>query len=112
MSTWSKELPFPITVCNENGVILEMNDKSIELFEQDGGAGLIGKQLQDCHPEPSKTKLFEMLKSHLPNTYLSIADGCVSLNHESPWFEDGIFKGFVEFNIPLPADISNKFNRE
>jgi len=102
---WVSELPIPITVCDENGIILSMNLKSIELFNEDGGQNLIGKSLLDCHPEPSKTKLLMMMNTHLPNTYVSEIDGKSSLIHESPWFENGVFKGYVEFNIPLPSNI-------
>ena len=38
---WTTELPFAITVCDKDGNILEMNDKSKKTFEK-WGANLIG----------------------------------------------------------------------
>ena len=51
------------------GIILEMNDKSAETFEMDGGLNLIGQNLIDCHPEPAKSKLIEMMKTQSKNVY-------------------------------------------
>ena len=56
---WVKELPAAVTVCDADGTILFMNDMSIKAFEEDGGAALVGTNLLDCHPEPSRSKLEE-----------------------------------------------------
>ena len=66
---WVKEFPGDITVCDAAGVILEMNDGAVEAFHKQGGAGLIGTNLLDCHPEPSRTKLEGMLASGASNVY-------------------------------------------
>ena len=34
---WIKEFPAAITVCDAEGIILEMNDKAAKTFEKDGG---------------------------------------------------------------------------
>ncbi len=57
---WVKEFPASITVCDIEGVILYMNDLAIEVFKDDGGVSLIGTNLLECHPEPSRTKLKNM----------------------------------------------------
>ena len=41
---WSKYFPAAITVTDEAGAIIELNDVSIENFQKDGGADLIGKK--------------------------------------------------------------------
>lgn len=38
-----------------------MNNKTVEIFKDDGGNELIGKNLLDCHPEPACFKLQRML---------------------------------------------------
>ena len=58
---WAKEFPAAITVCDAAGVILEMNDLAAAAFEKDGGRRLVGANLLDCHPEPSRTQVREML---------------------------------------------------
>ena len=46
-----------------------MNDRAAQSFAADGGAGLIGSNVLDCHPEPARTKLSEMLAQGLANVY-------------------------------------------
>ena len=60
--SWVKEFPGAITVCDSRGIILEMNAKAVENFKQDGGRKLIGKNLFDCHPEPARTKLKDLME--------------------------------------------------
>ena len=43
-----KEAPISVTVCDKDGVILDMNDKSISTFTKDGKS-LAGQSLLDCH---------------------------------------------------------------
>ena len=38
LETWSKEVNFPVTICDKDGIIVAMNDRSIGLFSDDGGA--------------------------------------------------------------------------
>ena len=100
MINWWNEIDFPITVCDTGGIILEMNRASILNFAKDGGETLIGKSLLDCHPEPARTKLVEMLKSRTSHTYKSRKSN--RLVRQFPWYQDGFYMGFVEMLIPLP----------
>lgn len=102
---WSTEIPMPVTVCNKEGVIVEMNNQSRLLFKDDGGDKLIGKSLLDCHPEPSRTKLVQLLESRKSNTYVSSENGVKKLIHEMPWYIDGEYQGFVEILIDLPENV-------
>ena len=54
---WVQEFPGAVTVCDRDGVILAMNDKSVRTFESDGGAALIGSNLFGCHPEPALSRV-------------------------------------------------------
>ncbi|MBU1920431.1 PAS domain-containing protein [bacterium] len=105
---WSKELPFAITVCDKDGVILEMNQRSIATFEKDGGAALLGTNVLDCHPEPSRSQLADMLKNQTKNIYTIEKNGVKKLICQTPWYEQGEYKGFVELSIELPEGMKHR----
>ncbi len=64
---WIKEFPAAVTVCDPQGVILEMNDKSAKSNEIDGGYDLIGQNMLDCHPEPARSKTERLLAAKEKN---------------------------------------------
>jgi len=105
MNKWTKEFPASITVCDADGKIIEMNDISRETFKKDGGKKLIGQNLMDCHPEPAKSKLIELLETKKKNVYTIEKDGKKKLILHSPWFEKGIYKGIVELSLEIPFEI-------
>jgi len=105
LSAWIREFPAAVTVCDRDGIILEMNDKSARTFASDGGYDLVGRNLLDCHPEPARTKLVGMLAGGRPNTYTIEKNGLKKLIHQTPWFRDGRYAGFVEFSFEIPVDL-------
>ena len=48
---WVQHFPAAITVCDTDGIILEMNAHAVKSFADEGGANLIGTNVLDCHPE-------------------------------------------------------------
>ena len=102
---WMKEFPGAITVCDENGVLLDMNDKAEATLQKDGGRALVGKNLLDCHPEPARTKTKEMLASRTGNVYTIEKNGVKKLIFQSPWFRNGKYAGFVELSLEIPFDL-------
>ena len=102
---WARSFPGAITICDGNGVILEMNDKSAKLFEADGGRALIGKSLFDCHPEPARSKLRRLLEERRTNVYTIEKNGVKKLIYQSPWMEEGEYRGFVELALEIPFDM-------
>ncbi len=102
---WINEFPAAITVCDENGIILEMNDKSAKTFEPDGGRGLIGTNMLDCHPEPARTKTEWLLASREKNVYTIEKNGVKKLIYQSPWFKNGKYAGFVELSLEIPFEM-------
>ena len=66
---WIKEFPAAVTVCDAEGVILEMNDKAAKSLAKDGGYTLIGKNMLDCHPDPARGKVERLMDTRLPNIY-------------------------------------------
>ena len=108
---WSDEFPGAVTVCNAQGVILEMNDKSAKTFAADGGRALIGSNLLDCHPEPSRTLVADLLARPRVNAYTIEKRGVRKLIYQASWFEGGVFGGLVELSLEIPADMPH-FVRE
>lgn len=104
-AAWFPEFPAAITVCDAEGAILDMNEKACATFVQEGGADLIGTNLLDCHSEPARSKVVNLLKSEAPNVYTIEKEGIRKLIYQSPWFEGGKFAGFVEFSLPIPEEI-------
>lgn len=102
---WIQEFPAAVTVCDENGIILEMNDKAAKTFEKDGGTNLIGCNLLDCHPEQARLKVEALFTSGEKNAYSIEKNGIKKLIYQSPWYRDGQFAGFVELSLEIPPDM-------
>ena len=105
MDNWSKEAPVAITVCDAAGIILEMNDRALASFSEEGGAALIGTNLLDCHPEPARSKVRELLLGGQTNAYTIEKKGLKKLIYQMPWYCDGVLAGLVEFSLPLPQEL-------
>jgi len=102
---WVTEFPGAVTVCAEDGTILEMNDRAAETFKKHGGRALIGKNLLDCHSDASRDIIRGLLASHEKNVYTIEKKGVKKLIYQSPWFQDGEFRGLVELSLELPAEL-------
>ena len=105
------ELNAAITVCDKDGNILYMNNKSAKTFEKYGADKLVSKNLLDCHPEPSKTKLKGMLTNKDTNAYTIEKNGIKKLIYQTPWFTDGEYMGYVEMSFEIPMEM-NHFVRQ
>jgi PAS domain-containing protein len=103
---WVDNFPVAITVCDRDGIILEMNEAAARIFEADGGRQLIGTNLLDCHPEPARSKLQGLLETQQANAYTIEKRGVKKLIYQSPWYdENGQFGGLVELSLVLPAEL-------
>ncbi len=103
MPDWVGEFTGAVTVCDRTGVILYMNAKAMATFAAEGGAALVGTNVLDCHPEPSRSKLAAMMAEGRPNVYTIEKNGRKKLIHQSPWCQNGLYAGFVELSLELPA---------
>jgi transcriptional regulator with PAS, ATPase and Fis domain len=99
---WVEEFAGAVTVCDAAGVILEMNDRAARVFEKQGGRALVGSNVLDCHPEPARTKLRQLMERREAQTYTIEKKGRKKLIHQTPWYRDGEYRGFVEIVLPLP----------
>ena len=109
--TWFKNFPGASTVTDENAIIIEMNAKSAETFKDDGGLDLIGQSVIDCHPPAAQAKVRALYETHKPNVYTIEKHGKRKLIYQTPYFEDGAFKGVVELSLPLPNEMPH-FKRD
>jgi len=100
-----EESPFAVTVCDEKGVIVYMNEKSKLTFASYGGGELMGSSLLDCHPEPARSKLAALLAEHGSNAYTIEKNGRRKLIFQSPWYAGGIFAGLLELSLEIPAEM-------
>ena len=102
---WVQEFPGAITVCDPQGVIIEMNDKAAATFQKSGGRQLLGSNLFDCHPEPARSKLKQLMERRETNVYTIEKKGIKKLIYQTPWYVNGQYRGFMEMAVELPATI-------
>lgn len=102
---WIKEFPGGITVCDREGIIIEMNKRAIQIFAEEGGADLIGRNALECHPEPARSKMAGLLKSRSTNVYTIEKNGRKKLIYQAPWYEQGSFGGLVELSLEIPVEM-------
>jgi len=107
IESWVKEFPGAVTVCDPKGIILAMNERSAKSFAEDGGTKLIGKSLLDCHPEPARSKVKELLEKQQSNIYTIEKKGKKKLIYQSPWYQEGKFAGLVELSLEIPFEMPN-----
>ncbi|MDD2717998.1 MAG: PAS domain-containing protein [Candidatus Wallbacteria bacterium] len=105
--SWVKDFSVAVTVCDTRGTILEMNEKACRTFEKYSGGNLLGADLFDCHPEPARTKLKELMKSRAANIYTIEKNGVKKLIYQAPWFSEGEFSGYVEMSLEIPFEVPN-----
>jgi transcriptional regulator with PAS, ATPase and Fis domain len=99
---WVQEFSGAITVTDREGKILEMNARSVKTFEKDGGEKLIGTNVLDCHPEPSRTKLRDIMDNRKTNVYTIEKAGIKKLIYQAPWYEAAKYGGVIELVLEIP----------
>jgi len=108
---WVKHFPGAVTVCDTRGVIIQMNEAAIQLFQEEGGEKLIGSSLLNCHPEPALSKLKKLMESQQKNVYTIQKKGKKKLIFQTPWYEEGKYAGFMELSLEIPWELPH-FNRD
>jgi len=108
---WVKEFPGTVSVCDKDGVIIDLNDAAIRQFAEKGGAKLIGSCIFDCHPEPARSKFKELMQSRRQNIYTIQKDGRRKLVFQTPWYLDGEYAGYLDMTVEIPWEMPH-FNRD
>jgi transcriptional regulator with PAS, ATPase and Fis domain len=101
-TNWSSSIDVAVTVCDRDGAILEMNEKSKATFEKDGGVALVGRSLFDCHGPASAELIRALLAEGRTNAYTIEKGGVRKLIYQTPWYDGGAVAGLVELSIVLP----------
>ncbi|MBM3294896.1 MAG: diguanylate cyclase [Candidatus Aminicenantes bacterium] len=94
-----------MTVADEEGTIVAMNDRAMKVFAADGGKALLGTNVLDCHPEPSRTKLRGLMAERRANVYTIEKNGVKKLIYQAPWTVGGTYRGFVELSLEIPFEL-------
>ena len=100
-----------VTICAKDGTILDMNQKSRKTFLKPGREEIIGHNVLDCHPEPARSLLDDMLKNPRTNIYTVEKDGLKKLIFQTPWYDGDEYAGFMELSIVLPESIPNRVRK-
>jgi transcriptional regulator with PAS, ATPase and Fis domain len=104
-TNWIENFPNAITVCDLQGIVVDMNEKAASGFQKYGGKDLIGKSLLDCHSEASRNKLLQLLESGESNVYTIEKNGVRKLIYQAPWYRNDQRCGMVELALEIPFDM-------
>ena len=102
---WLRDFAGAVTICDLQGIILEMNEKAAEIYRDYGGRELVGKNLLDCHPEAARQKLLHMLESGQRNVYTIEKNGIKKLIYQASWHHGGQRRGIIELALEIPAEM-------
>ena len=65
---WAEGLHCAVTVCDTEGKVIYMNEKSRETFNKNGKS-MVGQNLFPCHNERSQAMIRHMMESDTINAY-------------------------------------------
>jgi transcriptional regulator with PAS, ATPase and Fis domain len=102
---WMNGIDAAVTVCDREGTIIFMNERSARTFAADGGKALLGKKLWDCHPEAAREKIRRLMAAGTGNSYTIEKNGVRKMVHQAPWRENGELAGLVEISLVVPRDL-------
>lgn len=100
---WAEQMNCAVTVCDANGIILYMNERSRATFASHGD--LIGKNLFECHSQASIDKIRHMLATGESNSYTISKNGQRKMIYQTPWRQDGVIAGMVEISMVIPDEM-------
>lgn len=98
---WAKSLNCGITVCDNSGKIVYMNDSAISFKHGD----LTGRNIFDCHNSNSCRIIRELLETGGQHVYTIEKDGIKKLLYQSAYKENGKVMGLCEIMVALSNDI-------
>ena len=81
---WAEDIDAAVTVCDKEGKVLYMNQRSRNTFSKDGSS-MVGQNLMHC--------------------YTISKNGLRKLIFQTPWRKDGNVEGLVEISIVLPDEM-------
>ena len=104
---WAEKMDCAVTVCDTEGTVIYMNERSRATFNKDGQS-MVGRSMIPCHNERSQAIIQQMLTEGTTNCYTIDKNGVRKLIYQTPWrHEDGSIGGLVEISIVLPEQMPN-----
>lgn len=95
-----KELNVAITVSDTEGNVVYQNDNSVSV-----NGDVRGKNMMGCHNERSQQIIRHLLEAAATHVYTISKKGKKKLIYQTPWYEDGVVKGLVEFSMVIPEEM-------
>lgn len=95
---WQKEFPAAITVTDIENKIIYMNERSLQVFEKDGGSKLLGAELFECHSAASNEIIEEIISSKKANVYTIEKTGKKNLFIKAPGTRMGSIKAWLNYH--------------
>ena len=106
-----EDVDVAVTVCAKDGTILDMNGKSRKTNLRPGQESILGQNVLDCHPEPARSLLEDMLRNPRTNVYTVEKEGLKKLIFQTPWYDEGEYAGFMELSMVLPENIPHRVRK-
>ncbi len=107
MDNWDLLAPCAITVCDENGTVVRMNQPARDMFAH-GKDILVGRQAIKCHPGVERANFNEIYANPKVNCYTVDKPDGRKLVYQAPLYNQGVFSGFVELSFPVPEVIRHR----
>lgn len=107
MIPYFEEADIAVTICDRDGNVLEMNRQSRSINLKPGES-LVGKNIIPCHPEPARSLLLRMLAGEEKHVYTIEKKGQKKLIYQIPWYEEGVYAGFMELSMVIPFEMPHK----
>lgn len=110
---WLNGLQAAFTYCDADGIIQHMNAVSLKTFSSlEDGDSLVGTNVLDCHPEPARSKLLDLLEDPRLNVYTIEKNGRRKIIYQAPVMIAGQFSGIVEISLPIPDEFPHFIRQE
>jgi hypothetical protein len=61
----------------------------------------------DCHNERTRKKLTHLMEKRETNIYTIEKGGIKKLIYQTPWYEEGQYRGFLELQLEIPLGMSH-----
>ena len=101
---WAEGTHCAITVCDLEGKVIFMNERSRATFDKEGRT-MLGQNLMPCHNEKSQEKIRHMIATDTVNCYTIDKQGVKKMIYQTPWRKDGKVCGMVEISMVIPNDM-------
>lgn len=102
-----RNVAFAATVCDNEGVIVYQNERSVERK-----GNLVGRSVYNCHKPQSQEIIRQMQETGNSHVYEFIKNAHRNFAYQTPWFkENGKQGGLIELIVDLPEEYP-VFNRD